>query len=101
MSNVQELYLQTLINKKLHKDGGCLRKFLAHQRLHTRLQPFAADADERLSRGEEAVDLAMEEARDWLQGGQYKGMRILEDRITMHFSTDRLSSLMLEDSTNP
>ena len=51
-------------------------------------------------RSEEAVDLAMEEAQDWLQRGQYKEMKILEDRITMHFSTDRLLSLMLEDSIN-
>ena len=99
MFDARVLYLQTRISKKFYSDRSCLRKFLAHRRLHKRFQSFATDDDQKLP-SKEAVNLAMEEARNWLRVGQNEGMRTFKDRVTIHFSTERLASFTLEDSAN-
>jgi hypothetical protein len=97
MSNIQVLYLQYRITKKLCQDGDCLRKLVAHQNLHTRLPALAADADGELSRSRKVLDQTLEEARNLLKVGQYERMRAFEDRISMRFDIKRFADLSLED----
>jgi hypothetical protein len=58
MSNEQLRYLQYLNTQKLCQDENCLRKLVAHQNLHSRLEPLARDADQ---------ELVIEEMRRWFE----------------------------------
>jgi hypothetical protein len=90
MSNAQLLYLEMHIEQKLNRDKHSLSRCLAHINLWLRLRPLAADAENEISNSGEALGLANEEARGWLEKEKGKRMENFEDQVS-----NRLSALTL------
>jgi hypothetical protein len=99
MSNVQLLYLEMHIIKKLDRDIHSLSRCLAHKNLWLRLWLLAVD---EIPTSGEAISQAYEEARSWFEKGKGRGGRMenFEDQVNMRCSSNRFAALTLNGSAD-
>jgi hypothetical protein len=98
MSNRQIIYLQSLINKKIIRDEGCLRKLVAHQNLSTCIYQHLKRTNNRINSSSEGFLTVLEEVRSWVGARKWDEIDELNYVITIGRNCQQLADLWLDNN---